>query len=307
MGKITVHSPATVSNVVCGFDCLGFALREPYDVISAELRDEAGIEIVHLDGFDLPTEPDKNVAGVAVQSLLDATHSNVGLRIEITKGIKPGSGIGSSAASSCGAVVAVNELLGSPLSRVELMEHAMAGEALSSGSRHADNVAPSMLGGFVLVRSAEPLDVVRLNDIALWAAVIHPQVEVKTSDARAVLPVDVPLTAAVRNWSNLGSFVAAVNANDLDLMSRSMHDEIVQPARKHLIPRFDDVMATGMRAGAIGGGISGSGPSMFMLCRDETTARKVSDEMIGVFADGEIAVYKYVSPIDRQGQRLVSK
>lgn len=304
MNRITVHSPATVSNVVCGFDCLGFALSGPYDIVSAQLSGGNHIEIVHLDDYDLPTEPDRNVAGVAVRSLLDAVGKDVGLRFEITKGIKPGSGIGSSAASSCGAVFAVNELLGSPLSRRQLMDHAMAGEAIASGTRHADNVAPCMLGGFVLVRSVDPLDVVALSQTELWAAVIHPQVEVKTSDARAVLPADVPLKDAVKNWSNLGAFVSAIYTNDTDLMARSMHDEIIEPARRHLIPHFGDAIAAGRKVGAIGGGISGSGPSMFMLCGDESNATEAADAMARVFDGSGIDVHRHVSAIDPQGVRI---
>src|SRR5687767_14690001 len=187
MDTVRVKAPATVSNVVCGFDCLGFALSEPFDEVEVKKIGTPEIRITHLDNFGLPTEWEKNVAGVALKALLDAAGANFGFEVEITKNIKPGSGIGSSSASSCGAVVAANRLLGGRFSKVELADFAMEGEKLASGSRHADNVAPCIFGGFALVRSTEPLDIVSLDSPTLYATVIHPQVEIRTSDARAIL------------------------------------------------------------------------------------------------------------------------
>jgi homoserine kinase len=305
MDQIRVHSPATVSNVVCGFDCLGFALSEPYDDITVRLIDEPVIRIRHNDGFGLPTEPEKNVAGVALQALLDAVDERVGFDVEITKGIKPGSGIGSSAASACGAVAAANELLGRRFSKLELIQFAMAGEMLASGSRHADNLAPCIYGGFVLVRSSQPLDVIELDHPPLFAAVLHPQIEIKTSEARAILPREVPLAAAVRNWSNLGAFVAALSKGNTDMMSRAMEDEIVEPARSPLIPGFEDVKRAGLAAGAIGGGISGSGPSMFMLAATQESAQEIGAAMSDVYARLGIEFNTYVSAIDPEGVKVV--
>lgn len=301
MDKVVAHSPASVSNVVCGFDCLGFALEAPFDEITVTKTEASGIRIVNLDDSDLPTDPKKNVAGVAVQAMIDAAKLDHGFEIEIKKGIKPGSGIGSSSASSCGAVVAVNHLLDDRFTQGQLLEFAMAGEMLASGSRHADNVAPCLLGGFTLVRSTEPLDIVRLDFPPLFATVIHPQIEIKTAEARAILPKQVPLKSAVQNWSDLGAFVAALWAGDYALMARSMNDTIVEPARKSLIPSYDAVKSAGMSAGAIGGGISGSGPSIFFLSSDEEIASNVEQQIRTVYDTTGIDFETYVSPISPIG------
>jgi len=303
MNEIKVIAPATVSNVVCGFDCLGFALEEPFDEMTVRTIGEPVVRIIHRDSFGLPLDPEKNVAGVALLALMKAATADLGFEVEITKQIKPGSGIGSSAASACGAVVAANRLLGDRFSNTDLVEIAMAGEMLASGSRHADNLAPCIYGGFTLVRSIEPLDIVEIDFPPLFATVIHPQIEIKTSEARAILPRDIPLREAVRNWSNLGSLVAALAKGDDDLMSRSMQDNIVEPSRKSLIPKFDEVKIASLGAGAIGGGISGSGPSMFMLSRTRETAAAVKDAMRSVYETTGIDFNIYVSRIHPQGVR----
>ena len=305
MDEVSVRSPATVSNVVCGFDCLGFALEEPFDEMTVRKIAPREVRIVNRDDYGLPTDPTKNVAGVALQALIDVTHIDHGFEVEITKYIKPGSGIGSSSASSCGAVVAANRLLGDRFSKLELVEFAMAGEMLASGTRHADNVAPSIYGGFTLVRSADPLDIVEIDFPALFATVIHPQIEIKTAEARAILPRDVPLKDAVKNWSNLGALVAALSSGDYDLMARSMVDLIVEPARKSLIPKFDEVKNACLAAGAVGGGISGSGPSMFMLSRTSETAEVIKSAMDNVYSQTGIDFNIYVSQIHPEGVRFV--
>src|SRR6476620_8435285 len=193
MDHVTVLAPATVSNVVCGFDCLGFALTDPADEVTVRLSTDNAVSIVHHDDFDLPTDPQKNVAGVALQAMMDAAGVGHGFQVEFSKRIKPGSGIGSSSASSCGALVAANKLLGERFSKPQLVEFAMEGERLASGSKHADNVAPCIYGGFTLVRSADPLDVVTLTFPPLFATVIHPQIEIKTSYAREILPGQISL------------------------------------------------------------------------------------------------------------------
>lgn len=304
MDEVRVLSPATVSNVVCGFDCLGFALAEPCDEMTLRKIDKREIRIVNHDDNGLPTAPAKNVAGVAVQALMDAAQVDFGFEVEINKHIKPGSGIGSSSASSCGAVVAANKLIGERFSNLELVRFAMEGEFLASGSRHADNAAPCVYGGFTLVRSTEPLDIVSIDFPQLFATVIHPQIEIKTAEARAILPKDVPLKDAVRNWSNLGAFVAALAKGDYELISRSMEDTIVEPARKSLIPKFDDVKAASLYAGALGGGISGSGPSIFMLSRTLAEAENVRSGMNDVYGKTDIGYNIYVSEIYPTGVRF---
>ncbi|MBK7932768.1 MAG: homoserine kinase [Pyrinomonadaceae bacterium] len=305
MDEVRVLSPATVSNVVCGFDCLGFALSEPYDEMTVRMIDTCEVRIVHHDEFGLSTVAERNVAGVALLAFIDAAEIEHGFEVEITKSIKPGSGIGSSAASACGAVVAANRLIGDRFTNLELVEIAMAGEMLASGSRHADNLAPCIFGGFTLVRSTEPLDIVELEFPPLFATVIHPQIEIRTSEARAILPKQVPLKEAVRNWSNLGSLVAALAKGDLGLISRSMVDTIIEPVRSSLIPKFDEVKSTSLAAGALGGGISGSGPSMFMISETAKTAEAVAAAMRSVYAATGLDFNIYVSQIHPEGVRFI--
>ena len=305
MHEVSVQSPATVSNVVCGFDCLGFALREPYDEITVRRIAERTVRIKNRGDYDLPTAPERNVAGVTLLAILKAAGTDFGFEAEITKGIKPGSGIGSSSASSCGAAVAANRLLGHRFSKLELADFAMEGEKLASGARHADNAAPCIFGGFTLVRSTEPLDVVPIQFPELFATVIHPQIEIKTADARAILPVDVPLKSAIRQWGNLGSLVAGLAQGDYALISRSMEDVIVEPVRKSLIPKFDEIRTSSIAAGALGGGISGSGPSMFMLSRTRGDAAAVEQAMHRVFSETGIQFNTYVSDISADGVRFI--
>lgn len=303
--EVRVISPATVANVVCGFDCLGFALEAPYDEMVLRKCSSPGITITHTDGYGLTTDPAENVAGVALQAFIDSTQLEHGFELEINKGIRPGSGIGSSAASACGAVFAANKLTGCQLSNAELVDLATAGEMAASGSRHADNLAPCIFGGFTLVRSSDPLDIVSLDLPDLYATIIHPQIEIKTSEARAILPKDVPLSSAVRNWSNLGAFVAGLSRSDYDLMARAMSDEIVEPARKSLIPYFEEVKRACLDAGAMGGGISGSGPSIFILSKSRSLAVLVEAAMRDIYSGTGIIFKTYVSRISPYGVRAI--
>ncbi len=304
MDEIKVLSPATVANVVCGFDCLGFALEKPYDEMTVRRIDERIVRIINRDDFGLPTDPAKNVAGVALTAMLAKAGADFGVEVEITKHIKPGSGIGSSAASSGGAVVAANRLLGDRFSKLELVEFAMEGEKLASGSRHADNVAPCIFGGFTLVRSTYPLDIVSLDFPLLFVTVIHPQIEIKTAEARAILPKEVPLKTAIRQWGNLGSLVAGLAQGDYGLISRSIEDFIVEPVRKSLIPGLDNVKFASLAAGSLGGGISGSGPSMFMLSETREIAEAVELAMLQVYSKTQIEFNTYVSEINPNGVRF---
>ncbi|HEX2639897.1 MAG TPA: homoserine kinase, partial [Pyrinomonadaceae bacterium] len=252
-----------------------------------------------------PTDPERNVAGRTLLAMLEAANADFGFEFESTKHIKPGSGIGSSAASACGAAVAANRLLGERYSQFELVEFALVGEMLASGERHADNVAPCIFGGFTLVRSTDPLDIVRLDFPTLYVTVIHPQIEIKTSEARAILPKKVPLQAAVRNWANLGSLVAALAKGDFSLLARSLEDEIVEPARKSLIPCFDELKKASIDAGALGGGISGSGPSVFMLSETSAVAHEIENMMGGLFSATSIDFKTYVSEVRHGGVQFV--
>lgn len=305
MKEITVLAPATVANVVCGFDCLGFAVNAPGDEMRLRLIDEKTVVISHLDGYGLSVDPQKNIAGVALLAMLAAIEDDIGFEVEITKNIKPGSGIGSSSASAVGAVAAANKLLGDRFSKTELVEFALEGEFLASRSRHADNVAPCLFGGFTLVRSVAPLDVVELDYPPLLATIIHPQIEIKTVEARKILPVEIPLKTAIRQWSNVAALIAALSKGDYDLIARSLEDFIVEPVRKKLIPRFDDLKSASRRAGALGGGISGSGPSVFMLSETVETARRVENAMRAVYEPTAIDYNTYVSEINAEGVKII--
>lgn len=302
MNEITVHAPATVANVVCGFDCLGFALNEPFDEMTVRLIDEKTIRVSHKDDFDLPTDATKNVAGVVLFSMLEKVNENIGFEVEITKKIKPGSGVGSSAASAAGAAVAANKLLNDRFSKIELVEFARNGEFLACGSRIADNVSACIFGGFTLVRATEPIaDVIALDFPKLFVTVIHPQIEIKTSEAREVLPKEVPLKTAVHQWGNVGALVAGLQKKDYGLIARSLEDFVAEPFRKKLIPHFDELKNESLRTGALGGGISGSGPSVFMLSEAKETAEKVAEKMREIYEPTEIDFNVYVSEINANG------
>lgn len=302
MNEIKIFTPATIANVSCGFDVLGLCLDSVGDEMIIKKTKEKGVKISKIIGQNLPLEINKNVAGVAVLALLEKVDTNFGFDIEIIKKIKPGSGIGSSSASAAGAVFGVNKLLGEPFSLHELIPFAMQGEKLASGTAHADNVAPALLGGFTLVRSYKPLDVVKINTPKeLYATVIHPKIEVKTADSRSVLKQKVTLQQTVTQLGNLGGLISGLYTEDYDLIGRSLHDDIVEPLRSILIPEFNNVKQNAINAGALGGGISGSGPSIFALSKGEKTAQKVGKAMAKSYENYDIEFDVYVSKINSEG------
>lgn len=299
--KISIHSPATVANLVSGFDVMGLALSEPQDWMSMRLLTEPVIRIKHLDAFGLSEQPGENVAGAVLLAIQRDQGGTIGFEIEINKHIKPGSGIGSSAASAAGAAVGANYLLGNPYSPTELVKWAMEGEYVASGSRHPDNVTPGIFGGVTLVRSADPLDIIPLDYPNLFVALVHPQVEVKTADARNILSPAVTLKQAIRQWGNLGALVAGFLKKDYDLIARSLEDHIVEPQRRVLIPGYDAVKAACATLPVLGGGISGSGPSLFMLSRDMAGAEAAAEAMAGVYESLQIPYHIYLSGINGEG------
>ncbi|WP_422350779.1 homoserine kinase [Flagellimonas sp.] len=302
MEEIKVFCPATIANVSCGFDVLGLALDSVGDKMVVRKTLEKGIKITKIEGQDLPLETEKNVSGVAGLALLEQSNYEGGFEIEIDKRIKPGSGIGSSAASSAGAVWAMNELLERPFSNLELTQFAMQGEKLASSVAHADNVAPAIYGGFTLVRSYEPLDVVSIpTPNELFATVIHPQIEIKTSDSRKILKTKLTLETGIRQWGNLGGLVAGLFQNDYDLIGRSLEDHVVEPIRSILIPGFDTIKQNALQAGALGCGISGSGPSIFALSKGESIAQKVAEAMHKTYSSIGIDFDIHVSKVNTQG------
>lgn len=305
MSEVRVLAPATVANVVCGFDILGFALSEPNDEMTLRKIAEKTVRIINRDDYNLPTEPTENVAGVALLSMLEAIDADFGFEVEIKKGIKPGSGVGSSSASAAGAVVAANFLLGERFSKAELVEYAMDGEKVASGARHADNVAPCIYGGFTLVRTSNPLDIIPLDYPKLFVTVVHPQIEVKTSDAREILKQKIELKEAIAQWGNVAALVAGLQKGDYPLISRSLEDRIIEPIRSILIPKFDEIKVASKFAGSLGGGISGSGPSIFMLSENFETAREVENKMSKVYSVTGIDFNTYVSEINPFGVKLI--
>ena len=307
MEEIKVFCPATIANVSCGFDVLGLALDSVGDEMTVRKTSEKGILITKITGQDLPLETQKNVAGVAGLALLAKSDYSGGFEIEIDKRIKPGSGIGSSAASSTGAVWAMNQLLGNPFSNLELVEFAMQGEKLASDVAHADNVAPAIYGGFTLVRSYEPLDIIPIpTPSELYATVIHPQIEIRTSDSRKILKTTISMQQGIQQWGNLGGLVAGLFQNDYDLIGRSLHDHIVEPIRSILIPAFDDIKTNAVKAGALGSGISGSGPSIFALSKGEETAKQVAKSMKETYQNIGVDFDIHISKVNSQGVKKIA-
>ena len=306
MNEIKIFCPATIANISCGFDVLGLCLEATGDEMIIKKSDVKGIRITKIVGADLPLETSKNVAGVAGIALLEAVNYEFGFDIEIYKNIKAGSGIGSSAASAAGAVFGINELIGKPFTRKELVHFAMKGEALASGSEHADNVAPAILGGITLVRSNTPLDIIKIESPSeLYATVIHPQIELKTSEMRAVLQPMVPLKSAIVQWGNLGGLIAGLYTSDYDLIGRSLHDEIVEPLRGPFIPKFDVIKKVAIENGALGAGISGSGPSIFALSKGIETANKVAEAMRTVYKNTNYSYEIHVSKVNSEGIKIL--
>ncbi len=305
MNKISITSPATIANLVCGFDILGLALEEPYDIMTLETGDRPGLEIFHLDEHGLPTDPENNVAGAALLAMMEELDSIPSWKLTIDKKIKPGSGLGSSAASAAGAVFAANALLGNCFSKDDLIRFAMFGEKVASGVKHADNITPCLLGGVTLIRSIHPLDIVKLSAPELFITVVHPQIEVRTSDARQILKKDVQLKQAIKQWGNIAGLVAGFMQGDHALIGRSLEDVIIEPVRSILIPGFDEVKQNCIAAGALGGGISGSGPSIFMLSKQKETAAAVETEMKKVYTRLGIAHKTYVTMLNSEGIRTL--
>lgn len=306
MNELKIFSPATIANISCGFDVLGLALESIGDEMTIRKVSQKGVRITKITGQKLPLEASKNVAGVAALALLKETDNPFGFEIEIEKRIKPGSGIGSSAASSAGAVWAINELLGKPFNTTDLVRFAMEGEKLATGVAHADNVAPAILGGFTLIRSYDPLDILTIHTPKeLYATVIHPQIEVKTSDSREILKTNIPLKEAIKQWGNVGGLISGLYTENYDLIGRSLQDYIIEPIRSILIPSYDIVKKESLKAGALGCGISGSGPSIFALCKGERSAVHVANAMKNVYQNVDIDFEVHVSKVNEQGIKIL--
>lgn len=307
--EITVFAPATVANVVCGYDVLGLALQRPGDTVSLRLNNSGKVTITGIegDGGLLPRDPAFNTASAVVQMYLDQQKMNQGVEVFLKKDMPLNSGLGSSSASSVAALVAINELMGSPLARTELLPLAMEGERIACGNAHADNVAPALLGGLVLVRSTNPLDVIKLPVPAgLHLALVHPHVDVPTRESRRILKERVPVRDAVTQWANVAGLVAGFCTGNIDLIGRSMEDVIFEPIRSMLIPAFYEMKNEALKSGAISFGISGSGPSVFALCKSAATAEQVTQNIQKLLQSIQISSDGFTSEINVNGAQILS-
>lgn len=277
--EIALKVPATIANVVCGFDILGMAVNEPFDEVRVRRTEQPGITIHHEDDFGLPCDPEKNVAGVALRAMMNNMPQPPGFEVSIKKHIMPGSGLGSSAASSVGAVAAANRLIDAPFAAEKLLEFAAEGERLASGASHYDNIAPALFGGITFMNPQHKVKVVNIAHPPLWCTIVHPQIEVKTADSRRIIKKEIPVTTAIHQWSNIAGLITGLFRHDFELIAQSLEDLIFEPARSILIPGFAEIKNRSKEAGALGGGISGSGPSVFMLSKDQQTAQLVENEM----------------------------
>jgi homoserine kinase len=308
MKSIKVFAPATVANVACGFDIMGFALEKPGDEVIMRLTNnkEISIKKIEGDGGKLSCNPEKNTVSITVQRYLEHIGIQQGVEIELYKKMPLGSGLGSSAASAVAGLVAINNLLDNPLTTKELLPFAMEGERLACGAAHADNVAPSLFGGFVVVRSYEPLEVLTIAaPTKLRAVVLHPHIELRTEDSRNALPKQITLQTAVKQWGNVAGLTWGLLQADYQVISKSLQDFVAEPHRAALIPHFYEVKESAISAGALGSSISGSGPSIFALCDSDDIAMKVEQAMKQVMDKNKISHTIYVSKINPNGCQAI--
>lgn len=307
--EIRAFAPATVANVGCGFDIFGFALHFPGDEVFLKIKSSAGINISSISGDEnrLPKDAKANTAGVSLQAMLDHIEAEFGIEMEIHKKMPIGSGLGSSAASSVASVYALNQMLNEPLDKRQLLEFAIEGEKITSGeSIHLDNIAACLYGGFILVRGKDPIDIVEIPTPAdLHCAVLHPQIEIKTEASRKLLRKQVTLEKAITQWGNVAGTITALFTSDFDLLKRSLEDVVVVPDRAELIPKYYQIHEAAISAGAIGCSISGSGPSVFALCKDENSAKYIGQAMSGILHDLVIGSNIYISGINNEGPKTI--
>jgi homoserine kinase len=306
MDYLKIFAPATVANVSCGFDSLGFAVDAVGDEMTFTKTIEKGVKITKITGADLTYNVDENAASAVVKKILNTANANFGVALTIHKGFSPGSGLGSSAASAAGAAFGANKLLGDLYSDLELTKFAMFGEEVACGTAIADNVAAAIYGGFVLVRSYTPLEVIKLPvPSALRVVAIHPQIAIKTKDARDVLPTEIALKDAVTQWANVGGLISGLYTDNYQLISNSLVDVIAEPARKPLIPFFDAVKNSALKAGALGAGISGSGPTIFALCKGNAVAEAVYKSIEESYKNTGIDFEMFISKVNPKGIKII--
>ena len=306
MDRIKVFSPGSITNLSCGYDVLGVCLENRGDEIEVHKTMSKGIEIESIDNYNISNNIDENVAGIAAQAMLKNIDIDFGFKIIINKGIKPGSGIGSSAASSAGTVYAINQLLNSHFDNLDLVRFSMEGENFVSGSYHADNVAPIILGGITLVRSISDLDIIKLpSPKSLEVIIIRPNIEIKTSDSRRVVKKKVKIEKMVQQSANLGAFISSLYSEDFDLMSRSVVDEIVEPDRSMLIPEFESIKKISTESGALSCGISGSGPSIFALSNNSETSKIILNNICSHLDKVRVDYDSFISKVNPKGIKIL--
>jgi homoserine kinase len=304
--RVRAFAPGTVANLGPGLDILGLAVTGDGDTVTAERSASREIRIRSSGHPEIPGEPEKNTAGIAAARVRAmASADSTGMTLEIEKGLPLSGGQGGSAASAVAAAVAVNELLGCPLSREGLLEPCLDAEAAVSG-RHADNVAAALFGGVVLIRTTDPIDVVRLSFPGeLRVVVVAPQQTLRTEEARERLPRSVPLPVSLAQAASVGALVAALAIRDFDLLRRSIEDRIAEPARAPLLPGFVEAKRAALEAGALGCSISGSGPASFAFAVGDEAARRIGEVMVAAYRSAGIPAVARVGAIDAAGARVV--
>jgi len=306
MNKITLKVPSSVANISCGFDVLGFCLEKPCDEMTVEIKKTKGVDIQIINDKSIPTNPKYNVCGPVAKAMISKLNFKYGFRIKIIKNIKPGSGIGSSAASAAGTAFAINFLTGNTFSKLDLVNFAMLGEEIASGAKHADNLSPVIFGGFTLVRSLKPIDVITLPSLEeLYVVIIHPLIELKTKDARLIINKKIKLEKAVLQWANLGGFVASLYTKNYELLSKTIEDVIIEPQRLKLIPNFKDIVGAASKY-SLGSGISGAGPSIFSICKGKKNA-ELTLNIIRKITDKKTIEYNLIlSKINTDGIKIIN-
>ncbi len=306
MNKITISVPSSVANVSCGFDVLGFCLEKPCDKMTVEIKKASDVEIKIINEKSIPSNSKYNVCGPVAFAMIQKLNLKHGFRITIIKKIKPGSGIGSSAASAAGTAFAINCLTGNKFSKLELVKFAMLGEEIASGVKHADNLSPVIFGGFTLVRSLKPLDVIRLPSLnELYVIITHPLIELKTKDARVMIDKKIDLEKATKQWGNLGGFVTALFTKDYELLSKTIEDVIIEPQRMKLIPNFKEIVTAASKY-ALGSGISGAGPSIFSICKGRKKSELVLDIIKKITVKKNMQYNLILSKINTAGIKIIN-
>ena len=306
MNKITISVPSSVANVSCGFDVLGFCLEKPCDEMTVEIKKKQGVDIQIINEKSIPTNPKDNVCGAVAFAMIKKLNFKYGFKIKIIKNIKPGSGIGSSAASAAGTAFAINKLTGNIFSKLDLVKYAMYGEEIASGAKHADNLSPVIFGGFTLVRSLKPLDIIPLPSLKeLYVIITHPLIELKTKDARLIIDKKINLEKAIQQWGNLAGFIASLYTKNYELMSKTIEDVIIEPQRLKLIPNYREIVDSVSKY-TLGSGISGAGPSIFSICKGKQNSELVLDKIREITDKKSIEYNLILSQINTDGIKIIN-